>query len=141
MTHISCHMAFQRKNEGQRTTGSYTATCPLIYDNILKNIFIFQNTPQRLNAHRAGKGTRHGQEYIWIRKWRSGIKRTTHKKGRLHGLVCLVFFPAPPPSGWQGFGCTVEDHDIPLGQDTGFLQHLLFRQFRDGIPNLPARFL
>lgn len=44
MTHISCHMAFQRKNEGQRTTGSYTATCPLIYDNILKNIFIFQNT-------------------------------------------------------------------------------------------------
>lgn len=44
MTHISCHMAFQRKNEGQRTTGSYTAICPLIDDNTLKNIFIFQNT-------------------------------------------------------------------------------------------------
>lgn len=42
MTHISCHMAFQRKNEGQRTTGSYTAICPLIDDNILKNIFIFK---------------------------------------------------------------------------------------------------
>ena len=42
MTHISCHMAFQRKNEGQRPTGSYTAICPLIDDNILKNIFIFK---------------------------------------------------------------------------------------------------
>ena len=44
MTHFSCLMAFQRKNEGQRTTGSYTAICPLIDDNTLKNIFIFQNT-------------------------------------------------------------------------------------------------
>lgn len=45
MTHISCHMAFQRKNEGQRTTGSYTATCHW-FTIISWKIYLFFKIPK-----------------------------------------------------------------------------------------------
>lgn len=136
--------------------GTHTAICPLNIFNILKNIVYFINTQNVQTStgrrdipslptgktegsiHNDGASVRTTRPFLRVRRQ----SRVAHKKGRLtRPRLCLVLFPAPSPPGREGFSCTVEDHDIPLGQNTGFLQHLLFRQFRDGVPNLSACFL